>query len=174
VDLPVLVDGEALRANRRRIERSAARGATVVVLDLPAGRYELDGTTLTVKQAGAGSRHFVSRGTGHLLVAGFGTNDFRFWYDDQAGYVTPFLHRTFQVGEDMPQAGGWEAILATGDQDETGQWFPTNQWGPALAAAQRIVGAGCARVCQIDLAGRTGGNPAARIFARRLLGNPGV
>jgi hypothetical protein len=136
----------------------------VTILDLPAGEHELDSTKLTVRHAGGNPRHFVSRGTGHPLVAGFETNDFRFWHDEKTGYVRPLLHRTFM-------ADGWEAILATGDQDDTGQWFVKNQWGPALAAAQRAVGAGCVRICQIDLAGRTRGNPVARIFARRLLEN---
>lgn len=161
--LPVLVDGDAFKADRLRIERAAGRGATVTVLDLPAGEHQMAGTTLAVKSCGAGSRHFASRNTGHALVAGFEPNDFRFWYDEQAAHVTPLLHRTFL-------SPGWQAILTSGDQDDKGQWFPNNPWGPTLAAAERPVGKGRIRVCQIDLAGRTDGNPAARIFAQRLLG----
>jgi hypothetical protein len=102
------------------------------------------------------ARHFVSRATGHPLVADFRPTDFRFWYDDRAGYVTPFLATTLS-------APGWTPILTSGN----GAW--SGGWGPALAAAEKNHGAGRVRICQLDLANRVAGNPVARIFAARLL-----
>jgi hypothetical protein len=101
-------------------------------------------------------RHFVSCASGHALVEGFETNDFRFWFDDSVGYVTPFLKATFQ-------AEGWTPILLTGN----GGW--RGEWGPALAAAEKQYGSGLIRICLPELRGRLA-NPVARIFARRLLG----
>lgn len=101
---------------------------------------------------------FVSRATGHPLAAGFQPADFRFWYDPAAGYPTPLLERTFE-------APGWTPILASGN----GNW--EGEWGPALAAAEKREGRGCVRICNVQLAGRVKHNPAAMIFAGRLLGD---
>ena len=66
---------------------------------------------------------------------------FKFWTDEQAGYVTPILSTTFS-------AAGWMPILASGN----GGWG--RAWGPALAAAEISLGKGTIRLCQVDLAGR--------------------
>jgi hypothetical protein len=133
-------------------------GATAVFLDLPVGKHQIAGETLDVQRCGMSARHFVSRATGHPLVGELQPTDFRFWYDADAGHVTPLLATTFT-------AEGWQPILMSGN----GDW--SSGWGPALAAAEKPYGAGTLRVCQVALAGRTTGNPTARIFAARLLGS---
>lgn len=158
----ILVDGRAWAENRQAVEQAADAGALVVVLDLPAGMHELAGSQVRVADHGAGSYHFASRATGHPLVEGFESLDFRFWHDDEAGYVKPFLPRSFR-GE------GWDAILTSGDQASRDTWFAGDRWEPSLAAAQRALGSGLVRLCQVQLARRTRGNPAARILAQRLL-----
>ncbi len=138
------------------VAAAVGRGATAVYLGLPPGRHETVAGAVEVTRCGMNARHFVSRATGHPLVADFRPTDFRFWYDDRVGYVTPFLASTLT-------APGWTPILMSGN----GDW--SSGWRPALAAAEKTYGAGRVRVCQLDLANRVAGNPVARIFAGRLL-----
>jgi len=141
-------------ANREEILRAVEQGATAIFLNLSSGEYEIAGDLIRVDAAGMNARHFVSRDSGHPLVEGFETNDFRFWFDELFGYVTPFLKATFE-------AEGWTPILLTGN----GGW--RGEWGPALAAAEKSVGKGLIRIVQPELRGRLS-NPAAQIFTRRL------
>ena len=151
-----LVDDVAALLRQQPIVAAVQRGATAVLLALPEGEHAIAGSTVTVTPCGMGARHFVSRATGHPLVAGFGPEDFRFWHDPKAGHATPFLHATFT-------APGWTAILASGN----GGW--AGEWHPALAAAEKADGPGLWRICLLDLSGRTSTNPIAACFARRLL-----
>ena len=108
-----------------------------------------------------GARHFVSPDTGHPLVAGFGPEDFRLWYDPSADHINPLLETCFR-------AEGWTPILTTGSGGET---LPSpTTWSPALAAAEKADGAGHWRICQVKLAGRVAANPVASHFAGRLVG----
>jgi hypothetical protein len=92
--------------------------------------------------------HFVSRATGHPLVAGFQPDDFKLWYDAKLDRVSPLLGRpTFN-------AAGWEPILLSFNE---------------MAAGWKADGKGRWCICQIELAGRIAGNPVAAVFARRLL-----
>ncbi len=147
----VLID-DAKEVGRRKPELAAAvrQGARAVLVDLPAGSYSIAATALEV-QAATPSVHFVSRDTGHPFVDGFRPNDFRFWYDAQADCPAPLMATIFH-------AAGWKSILHSGVD---------------LVAAEKPEGQGAWYVCQLKLVGRTGGNPVAAIFARRLLGEKG-
>lgn len=149
-------DLESYALRKDTIDEAIQRGATAVFLKLPVGQHEICGDRVEVSACGMRPRHFVSRATGHALVADFKPHDFRFWYDDDAGYVTPLLATVF----DVP---GWTPILTSGN----GGW--QGDWKPALAAAEKRVGSGLVRICQVDLANRVVGNPPASYFARRLL-----
>lgn len=152
IDDPTQFDAQA-----PAVAETVERGATAVFLELPVGEHALADSQVKVDRAGMSPRHFVSRKTGHSLVDGFQPNDFRFWHDNRTGYVTPILSTTFS-------ADGWDTVLTSGN----GDW--SSGWGPALAAAEKRQGAGVFRICQVSLAGRTITNPAARLFAQRLLG----
>jgi len=143
---------------RERCERAVRDGATLVFLELPVGAWGIGDGELRVVAGGMGKRHFVSRATGHRLVDGFEANNFRFWYDAEAGYVTPLLETVID-----PAPEGWDAVLMSGN----GSW--KRPWGPTPAALTRSYGAGEIRVCQVKLTSRTVGNPVAEAFARRLL-----
>ncbi len=107
-----------------------------------------------------GARHFVSRDTGHPLVAGFEPDDFRHWYDPAVDRISPLLETCFR-------AEGWTPILCTGSGGGT---LPSpTAWSPALAVAEKRVGVGLWRICQAALAGRVATNPVANLFARRFL-----
>jgi hypothetical protein len=152
----VLVDdfGQYQRLEEHLLKRLDP-GGKIVFLELPPGDYTVMGHTAEVKACGMSPVHFVSRATGHPLVREFAPEDFRFWFDPQAGYVTPLLETTFT-------ADGWRAILGTGN----GGWGEA--WGPALAAGEIAHGTATLRICQVKLAGRTASNPVARLFTEKL------
>ena len=155
-NLYVVTDARRYAARRRAIEAAVERGATVVFLELPEGEHQIGGTPIKVERCGMESRHFVSRATGHPLVADFQPDDFRFWFDPAKDRPAPLLERLFI-------APGWAPVLSTGN----GGWGVA--WQPALAAAELKRGAGCYRICQVRLADLQKTNPVAKLFASRLL-----
>ncbi len=155
IDDPVRFD-----AQHMEIEALAQNGATAIFLELPAGEYEIAGTKLKVDACGMGARHFVSRDTGHPLVADFQPGDFRLWHDPAVDRITPLLETCFQ-------ADGWTPILTTGNGGVNLQ--VPSAWGPTLVAAEKLLGTGKVLLCQVKLAGRTATNPVAERFVRRLL-----
>ncbi len=153
-----LVDDYTTYVQRRHdIDRAVAAGARAVFLELPVGEYEIGGSMVRVVECVMRAREFVSRATGHRLVTGFEPEDFKCWYDPKAGYFRPLLATVFD-------ADGWRPILTNGN----GIWG-TGAWRKMFAAAEKPSGGGSYIVCQVALAGRTRHNPAAGIFARRLL-----
>lgn len=94
--------------------------------------------------------HFLSRATGHPLVAGFEPFDFRFWYDEKAGLITPLANAKFS-------GDGWNAVLRAQGQ---------------MAVGERVCGRGRVVLCEALLVDRLAANPTARIFAERLLTEP--
>ena len=160
---PVVIlvnDYAEYRRSMGAFDQFVARGNRVVFLNLPPGNYLVGGTGVKVHPCVMRPRQFASRATGHPLVEGFMPEDFRCWYDPRAGYFTPLLPTVFE-------AEGWEPILTNGN----GIW--TGDWKPMLAAAEKRQGAGSWIICQVELDGRTKHNPAASIFARRLVGISG-
>jgi len=153
----ILIDNfEDYVKNRKSIDSLANAGKTVVLLDLQPGEYQLSESKLTVKTCRMGSYYFVSPETGHPMVNGFSPLDFRFWYNQETGTVRPLINA-------MMKGEGWRPILKTGD----------SQWGgEALAVAEKSMGKGVLRVCQVNLPGRINDNPAARLFAQKLLQKP--
>ncbi len=150
-------DYAAYRRRRQAIDRAVTAGARAVFLELPVGKYEIGGSEIRVVECVMRPREFVSRATGHRLVEGFDTEDFKCWYDPKAGYFRPLLATMFE-------ADGWQPILTNGN----GVWGG-GAWKRMLAAAEKASGNGTYIICQVELAGRTRHNPVAGIFARRLL-----
>jgi len=153
----VVDDYAAYRHRRQAIDRAVSAGARVVFLELPVGEYKIGGSVVRVVDCVMRAREFVSRATGHRLVAGFEPEDFKCWYDPKAGYFRPLLATVFE-------ADGWEPILTNGN----GVWGG-GAWKTMFAAAEKPAGNGGYIICQVALAGRTRHNPVAGIFARRLL-----
>ena len=135
---------------------SVRGGASLILLCILPGTHKVFGSKVVVSECGMGERNFVNCGTGHPIVSDFLTNDFKFWFDPRCDYATPMLSTVFQ-------ASGFRPILTSGNGDWQGDW------GPALAAAEKRVGQGSVRICQVELAGRIERNPVAQVFARRLL-----
>lgn len=149
-DDAILIDDlTAFAKAEKEIRAAVHRGARAVFLELPVGQHRLGHDEVVVGDAATPPPgHFVSRATGHPLVAGFQSDDFKFWYNAQLDRPSPLLTaRTFQ-------AKGWDPILVSFDR---------------LAAGWKAEGQGQWCVCQLALSGRLTGNPVAEIFARRLL-----
>ena len=155
----ILVDDfAAYQRERRTLDQAVAAGARLVFLELPIGEYDIGGSPVRVVDCVMRPREFVSRATGHPLVAGFEPEDFKCWHDSAAGYFRPLLSTLFE-------ADGWQPVLTNGN----GVWGG-GAWVRMLAAAEKPAGLGAYLICQIHLLNRTKTNPAAAIFARRLLG----
>jgi len=137
--------------------RAVQQGATAILLEWPVGEHEIAGDKIVIIPCGMGARHFVSRATDHRFCATFTPSDLRLWYNADESCITPLLATTLI-------AAGWVPILTSGN----GDW--ASGWKPALAAAEKRWGEGYFRLCQVALAGRIVGNPAATLFARQLLG----
>lgn len=153
----VLIDSPAAYADHREaIDRHVREGGIALALSMPVGDHELGSASFKISRAGMGPRHFVSRKTGHPLVEGFQSNDFRFWYHASLGRVAPIL-------ETVIEAPGFETILNSGD----GGWYKA--WDYCPAAAEFREGKGSWRLCQIELKDCISDNPAAYRFARRML-----
>lgn len=154
-------DPDGFAAEREAVLQAVKSGATAVLLEWPAGTYEIAGDTIRIDECGMNPRQFASRKTGHRLVDDFEPEDFRFWYDASQDCVTPLLSTTFRHD-------AWNPILKSGN----GVW--RGDWGPTFAVAERTLGQGRLVLCQLHLAGRIDGNPVADTFARRLLAGPGA
>jgi len=155
----ILLDNHGDYQRRQQaLDRAVSDGARLVFLELPAGDYQIGGSLVRVAECVMCPREFVSRDTGHPLVAGFEPDDFKCWFDRRAGYFTPLLHTLFE-------ADGWSPILLSGN----GVWGGS-AWKQRFAAAEKPSGKGSYIVCQVTLAGRTKHNPTAKLFVKRLLG----
>jgi hypothetical protein len=160
-DSILVSDPSILVTRRAEISAAVSNGTAAILLGMKPGTYEIGGKSIEVREAGMGPRHFVSRATGHPLVEGFGPDDFRFWFHESLGRVAPILHTI------LDGASGWTTILQSGD----GGW--TKPWQAQPAAAELRDHLGVWRICQIELRDCIEANPAAAIFAQRLLSNPG-
>ena len=83
--------------------------------------------------------------------------DFSFWYDDTKGLVRPLLSSMVKADT------GWNPVLKTGKTS----WV--DMAGEYAAVAEMKKGKGAYRICQVQLNDRINHNPAAKIFAQRLL-----
>lgn len=153
----LVANSQVLQENLAHITAAVRAGAVAVLLELTSGEYELGCSRLSVRTAGMGPRHFVSRATGHPLVEGFEANDFRFWFHESLGRCAPILHTVLDVNE------AWSPILQSGD----GGW--TKPWARHPAAVEARDGKGLWRVCQVNLPDCISANAVARTFAVRLL-----
>ena len=124
----------------------------VVILKLEPGLHTVAGETVTVKPCGMLPLHFVSRKTGHPAVDEFKEQDFSYWYDAKEDCITPLLDTTFT-------AEGFTPILLSNNMDEQGNW------GPVLAAAEKLYEGKHYVICQLDLRQE---NPVAKRFLRNL------
>jgi len=154
--LILVSDPQEYMQHKVHIDRTVSDGAVAVFLPMTEGTYIIGQESIRVRYCAMNALHFVSRNTGHPMVADFDTRDFSFWFDETLGYISPLLSHSFTA------IGNWNPILRTGNVDDQGQWRT------ALAAAEIVHGKGVFRVCQVSLGGRIRTNPPAGLFAERL------
>ena len=152
----LITDPAAYFASPQKVDAAVQKGAMAVLLSLPVGTHRVGSHSIEVRMAGMGPRHFVSCDSGHPLVAGFKNEDFNFWFDETLGHASPILATVLE-------ADGWSCILESGD----GGWG--RPWGPVPVSVEKSDGDGSWRICQVELPNRLRSNPAAVIFAQRLL-----
>ena len=154
----VLLDGNGDVVNDAEQKLTVFQDVTVVpndnvvILKLEPGLHTVAGETVTVKPCGMLPLHFVSRKTGHPAVDEFKEQDFSYWYDAKGDCITPLLDTTFT-------AEGFTPILLSNNMDEQGNW------GPVLAAAEKLYEGKHYVICQLDLRQE---NPVAKRFLRNL------
>ena len=141
-----------------KIVALAKEGNTVVIEDLEPGEYELCGHKIKVKSCGMRPLHFVSRKTGHPLVAGFEKDDFRLWYSEKDDMMTPLISRTFT-------ADGFSPILISGNNERGSAWGKPLH--TALVTGEIKCGKGKIVINMLDLDSHLK-NPAAVKFYNRL------
>lgn len=139
-----------------RLERYVESGATLILWQWPEGKFHVFGEELKIVKCGMNPVHFVSRNTGHEIVKDFASDDFKFWFDEKAGYVTPILETTFIAPTFTP-------VLASGNGDWSGEWVSS------LAVGLKTFGKGTLIINQLKMEGRLHSNPVAVHFVEELL-----
>lgn len=152
----LIADPAAYFASPQKVDAAVQKGAMALLLSLPVGTHRVGSHSIEVRMAGMGPRHFVSCDSGHPLVAGFKNEDFKFWFDETLDHASPILATVLE-------ADGWSSILESGD----GGWG--RPWGPVPVSVEKSDGDGSWRICQVELPNRLRSNPAAAIFAQRLV-----
>jgi hypothetical protein len=141
----------------QEIMKAVEKGAVLLFQNLPSGDYSAGSLRISVNECGMMPVHTVHPADRFSPLT---SEDFRFWYDEVAGRITPLLERTCSAeyrGEQfMP-------LLTSGNINERGEW------GPALAAAEIAAGNGRIVVNQVLLDGRLKTNPPAAYFAARIM-----
>lgn len=144
--------------NTELVDILVQAGKTALFLELPEGRYAIAGSEVHSFDTVMGNYYFVSPQTGHERVQWAEPMDFKFWFNEQAGVVTPLIGNVLK-------ADGWMPILTTGQTS----WGSRDE-GPYLAVAEKKSGKGKYVICQLQLNHRVHSNPTAHKFACNLLG----
>ncbi len=142
--------------HRKEIDALVRKGHTVLFGELLPGKYRIGNTTVEVEKTHMGEYFFASPRLQHPLVNWAQPLDFRFWYDEEKDYVTPFLGNLFR-------AEGWSPVITSGNPD----WRGDN--GEALAVGEYPYGEGVFRICQLRLNHRLRTEPVARLLLEHLI-----
>ena len=157
-DVIIIDDYNWYAGNRKLVDDLVRAGKTALFMELPEGTFQIGNSAVRCYNTIMGNYYFVSPQTGHELVNWAAPMDFKFWYNEKARVVTPFIGTVFKAAD-------WTPILSTG----LTSWDSRDN-GTYLAAAERRYGKGKYVICQLQLNDRTNTNPAARKFAYGLLG----
>ena len=157
-----LVDSPAaFEVARAAVLRFAESGGTVLCLEQEAGaRWRLPNQEIVVR--GMGGKEFVSRKTGHRLVARFEPFDFSYWYDPAKDYVE-YVANAYLEGRDLLP------LLLTGQNNRPGDPHPEHRQMPV--AAELKLGRGCLIFSQLKATARVAVEPTARAFFQAILDN---
>ncbi len=156
----VFVDSvDAYEMVRDELLRFARKGRTVLFLEQnPGAVWRLESEDIAVK--GMRGREFVSRQTGHPLVASFQPFDFSYWYDRGKDYIED-VAATYLEGPNLTP------ILLTGEAARPGDPNPQRRTMPV--AAEVRVGSGSLILSQLKATGRVDYEPVAAAYYQAII-----
>lgn len=156
----VFVDSfDAFDVARDAVLQAARNGASVVFLEQSRnGEWNLGETAVKVRTMGG--KEFVSRKTGHALVAGFAPFDFAYWYDPEKDYVE-YVARSYVEGV------GLAPVLITGENARPGDPYPMHR--SMSVVGEMKMGRGRLIFSELKTSGRIATEPVARAFFERIL-----
>ena len=135
------------------------RGSTAVFLEQePGAVWRLGKDDITVKEING--REFVSRKTGHPLVASFQPFDFSYWYDAEKDYIE-YVATTYLEGPDLAP------ILQTAEAPRPGDVHPQRRVLPV--SAELRLGKGSLVVSQLKATNRVSYEPVAAAYYQALI-----
>jgi hypothetical protein len=152
-------DVDAFEMVRSSLLSFAERGGTAVFLEQAAGAvWRLGEADIVVKKMTG--REFVSRKTGHPLVASFQPFDFSYWYDAEKDYIE-------YVATSYLEGPGLVPILHTSDVVRPGDPDPQRTVRPV--SAELRVGRGSLVVSQLKATERVSYEPVAAAYYQALI-----
>jgi hypothetical protein len=152
-------DVDAFEMVSASVRNFAEQGGAAVFLEQPAGAvWHLGDNDVQVK--GMTGREFVSRKTGHPLVATFQPFDFSYWYDAGKDYIE-YVATCYLEGRDLIP------ILQTSDVVRPGDPVPKRTVRPV--AAELRVGRGSFFISQVKATERVGYEPVAAAYYQALI-----
>jgi hypothetical protein len=156
----VIVDSfDAFDVARDAVLQAARNGASVVFLEQSQnGEWNLGGRAVKVRRMGG--KEFVSRKTGHPLVAGFAPFDFACWYDPDKDYIE-YVAQSFVEGD------GLNPVLLTGENARPGDPHPIHR--SMSVVGEMKLGRGRLVFSELKTTGRIATEPVARSFFNRIL-----
>lgn len=156
----VFVDSpDAFEIARGSVLSFARGGGRVVFLEQDPGTlWRIESAQVAVR--GMRGREFVSRKTGHPLVAGFQPFDFFLWYDREKDFIE-YVATSYLEGE------GLKPILLTGDAARPGDPDPKRRTMPVAAELQ--IGKGSAIFTQLKATARVEYEPVAAAYYLSLI-----
>jgi hypothetical protein len=150
---------EAFEMVRAGVLRFAELGGTAVFLEqAPNTVWHLATSDVAVK--GITGREFVSRKTGHALVAGFEPFDFSYWYDAGKDYIE-------YVATSYLEGPGLVTILQTAEVARPGDPNPERRVMPV--AAELRLGKGALLISQLKATERVTYEPIAAAYYQAII-----
>lgn len=157
INLSNFINYDEYITNKETIDYSVANGKKVVFNPLTKGLYKIGNEDVTIFSCEMGAVHFVSRALQHHLMKNFQEEDFRYWHDDNLGYITPIADTYFEHNK-------FTSILSTG----AGGWKST-VWHKASVVGEMNYGKGKFIICNLLLKNHLKTNPSALLFAQKLI-----
>jgi hypothetical protein len=152
-------DTDAFEVVGSAVRGFAELGGTAVFLEQPAGAlWHLGDHDVKIREMTG--REFVSRKTGHPLVAAFEPFDFSYWYDAEKDYIE-YVATCYLEGRDLLP------ILQTFDREGEGDAKPLRVIRPV--AAELRVGRGSCVVSQLKATARASYQPLAAAYYQGMI-----
>jgi hypothetical protein len=160
-----LVDGmEAYDVARDALLRWVRDGGTALFLEQDADTaWHLENADISVRRMRG--REFVSRKTGHPMVASFQPFDFSYWYDSGKDYIE-------YVATGYLEGANLVPVLLTGDAARPGDPDPKRRTMPVVAELRS--GRGSMVFSQLKASGKVGFEPVAAEFFQKIVDSAGA